>query len=254
MEARPTAAARLLSVLDCFSPRTPVLSLTEIAQSASLPLSTAHRLVGELADWGALARDEHGGYHLGLKLWELGSLSLARASIREIALPYLGDLFDATGENVHLSVLDGTDVVFLARLAGHRSVGILTTTGSRLPATTTATGRVLLAHAAADTRESALTSPIAAETPHTTTDPETLRAELADIARTGYCVADRQLADDAVAVAAPIRDATARVTAAVAVVGRRETTSVAHLVPAVVTTATGVARSLGYRRPTRRRT
>ncbi|WP_020658027.1 IclR family transcriptional regulator [Amycolatopsis benzoatilytica] len=253
MEARPTAAARLLSVLDCFSAEAPSRSLTEIARTAGLPLSTAHRLVAELTAWGALSRDDHGDYHPGLKLWELGSLAPSRASMREIALPYLGDLFDATGENVHLSVLDGADVVFLARLTGHRAVGILTTTGSRLPATTSATGRVLLAHAAADVRESVLTAPIAAETSHTTTDPAVLRAQLAEIARTGYCVADRQLADDAVAVAAPIRDSSGQVIAAVAVVGRRETTSVAHLVPAVVTTATGVARSLGYRRPVRHR-
>jgi DNA-binding IclR family transcriptional regulator len=133
MEVRASAASRLLSILDAFTEQRPALTLTEIAAVVGLPLSTAHRLVGELVRWGALERGEDGRYRIGLRLWELASLSPRGLPLREAALPFLEDLYEATHENVQLSVLDDEQVVFVERLSGRRAVKSRTRVGGRWP-------------------------------------------------------------------------------------------------------------------------
>ncbi len=236
----------MLALLDTFSPVTPVQTLSEAAQSAGLPLSTAHRFLYELVRWGALTRDDDGRYRVGRKLWELGSLPLSETCLREVALPYMGDVFDATGENVHLSSLDGSTVLFLARVASRRSVPTNTPTGARMTALPTATGRVLLAYADPEVREAALAGEIPRHTDSTVTDPDALRSELDRITRIGHAVADQQISDAAIAVAAPIRDRAGDVVAALAVVATRTTTSVNRLIPVIQSAATGISRALGY--------
>lgn len=93
------------------------LTLSEIARLARLPLTTAHRIVGELVGWGALERTKWGTYHVGLRLWEVSALAPRGHGLREIATPFLEDLYEATRQNVQLAVLDGVDVVYVERIA-----------------------------------------------------------------------------------------------------------------------------------------
>lgn len=155
-----TVTARVLAVLDAFTAEAPELSLTDLARRAGLPLSTAHRLVGELAAWGALERDEDGRYRVGLRLWEVGALAPRSLGLRESAMPFLSDLHEVTGENVQLAVLDGTEVVYVERLVGRGTVGVVTRVGSRLPLHATGVGLVLLAHAPVDLQERVLSRPL----------------------------------------------------------------------------------------------
>jgi hypothetical protein len=97
---KASSTQRALAVLDCFSTKSPSLTLSEIARLLGQPISSTHRQVGELARWGALERDDHGRYRIGLHLWEIGSLAPRSKSLREAALPYLEDLYEATHENV----------------------------------------------------------------------------------------------------------------------------------------------------------
>ena len=129
------------------------LTLTELAERAELPVPTAHRLVAELVDWGALARGASGQYVVGRRLWDLGLLAPLQAGLVEIASPYLHDLYGATLATVHLAVRDGAEVLYLDRLRGHASVPIVSTVGSRLPMHATGVGKVLLAHAPADVQQ-----------------------------------------------------------------------------------------------------
>ena len=115
-------------------PPRPALSLTEISRRAGLPLATAHRLVGELTAWGALERDAAGSYHVGLRIWELAALAPRGPALREAALPFLEDLYEATHENVHLAVRDGLDVVYIERLSGRPAVGVRSQVGRPLAA------------------------------------------------------------------------------------------------------------------------
>ena len=95
-----SAPERLLAVLAAFDHGHPALSLTDISRRAALTLTTAHRLVGALTEWGALERDPSGLYHVGLRLWEVAALAPRGLALRQVALPYLEDLYEATHENV----------------------------------------------------------------------------------------------------------------------------------------------------------
>ncbi|MEU5398062.1 IclR family transcriptional regulator [Streptomyces sp. NPDC005963] len=229
-----TAAGKVLQVLAAFDRERPSQTLSQIAQRTGLALSTAHRVVAELAEWGALERGEDGSWHIGLRLWEIASGCPRTQILRDVALPFMQDLYEATHENIQLAVREGTELVFVERIAGHRSVQLLTMVGSRFPISSTGMGRVLLAHAPPDLQEEVLESPLRAWTPHTVTDPKTLRAQLDGIRREQVFISDRQLSEDTVAVAAPVR------------IGRAGPVSAAL---GIVIAARSASRAGGLRRP-----
>ncbi|MBT2479757.1 IclR family transcriptional regulator [Streptomyces sp. ISL-94] len=229
-----TAAGKVLKVLSTFDRERPSQTLSEIAQRTGLALSTTHRVVTELAGWGALEREEDGSWHVGLRLWEIASGCPRTQILRDVALPFMQDLYEATHENIQLAVREGTELVFVERIAGHRSVELVTMVGARFPIGSTGMGRVLLAHAPRDIQEEVLEAPLRAWTPHTVTNPKTLRAQLDRIRREQVFVSDRQLSESTVAVAAPVR------------IGRTGPVSAAL---GIVIAAHGAARAQGLREP-----
>jgi DNA-binding IclR family transcriptional regulator len=245
-----SVASRLLQVLGAFSAEHLHLSLSEISRRTGLPLTTAHRFAGELLAWGALERDARGRYRVGLRLWEVAALAPRGLGLREIAMPFLEDLYEATHENVQLAVLDGDDVVYVERISGRNAVRVHTRVGGRWPAHTTGVGLVLLAYAPAGEQERYLAGPLAAcpaFTARTITDPGRLRRELAEVRRQGLAVSDGQITLDALSVAAPVRDAAGEVVAALSIVVTSGTIGPATLAPAVRSTALGISRAM--RRP-----
>ncbi|WP_329309919.1 IclR family transcriptional regulator [Streptomyces sp. NBC_01262] len=241
-----TAADRLLAVLEAFDHRHPTLSLTEIAHRADLALATAHRLVATLTAWGALERDDSGGYHVGLRLYELAALAPRGIGLRQAAMPFLEDLYEATHENVHLAVRDGLEVVYIERLSGRSAVGVRSQVGARWPLHATGVGLALLAHGSPALQEQVCGQTLTAFTPFTVTDPERLRRMLADVRRAGCAVSDRQITDDALSVAAPVRGPRGDVVAAVSVVVPVLGAQTQALVPAVRVAARGISRTLGW--------
>jgi DNA-binding IclR family transcriptional regulator len=239
-----SVTSRVLAVLGAFGAEHPHLSLTQLSRRTGLPMATAHRLVGELTAWGALERDRRGRYRIGLRLWEIGSLAPRGLGLREIALPYMEDLYEATHENVQLAVLDGGDVVFLERIAGRTSVGVHTRVGGRWPASSTGVGLVLLAYASAETQERILAGPLPGFTERTITDPARLRRELAEVRRCGYAVSNGQVTLDALSVAAPVAGPGEDVVAALSIVVRTGTVPPLTLAPAVRTAARGISRAV----------
>jgi DNA-binding IclR family transcriptional regulator len=237
-----TVSSRLLGVLDAFTGTQRRLTLTEISRRTGMPMGTTHRLVGELVAWGALERDERGRYQIGLKLWEVAALAPRGPGLREIALPFLEDLYEATHQHVQLAVLDGLDVVYVERISARGAVGVRSRVGGRWPAHTTGVGLVLLAHAPPQVQEDYLAGPLAGFTDLTITDPVVLRRVLADVRRTGHAVSDRQVTMDAVSVAAPVRGGGGAVVAALSVVVGTDGPPATSLVPAVVTAARGLSR------------
>ena len=242
----PTATDRLLSVLAAFDHEHPALSLTDISRRAGLSLTTAHRLVGALTGWGALERDEAGVYHVGLRLCEIAALAPRGLALRQIALPYLEDLYEATHENVQLAVRDGSDVVYIEWLSGRSAVGVHIRVGARWPLHATGVGLALLAHGDPGFREAYCAGELTSFTPHTITDPARLRRVLAEVRRTGVAVSDRQITEDALSVAAPVRTADGSVAAAVSIVVPYADAQVPVLVPAVRVAARGISRALGW--------
>lgn len=244
-----SVTGRALRVLEAFSPSAPVLRLSGISRRSGLPLTTAHRLVGELAEWGALEREPDGSYRIGLRLWEVAALAPRGLGLREVALPHLSDLARVTGENVQLAVREGLDVVYVERLAGRDSVPVLTRVGGRFALTPTGVGRVLLAHAPADVQERALAQQLVRYTPRTECEPARLRQLLAEVRRTGVAVSERQVTMDSVSVAAPVYGAGAEVVAAVSVVAHVDSVQPHSLVPLVQVAAAGISRAAGAQPP-----
>ncbi|GAA0546520.1 IclR family transcriptional regulator [Saccharopolyspora spinosporotrichia] len=234
---------RALTLLDCFAPTRPALTLSQLALRAGMPLSTAHRLVGELVGWGALERDADGAYCIGLRLWELGALAPRGAGLRERALPFLEDLSQITRENVQLAVREGTEVVYVERIAGSGAVPVLTRVGGRFALTATGVGLVLLAHAPAELQDEVLAAHIDRYTELTVTDPARLRRLLADVRSNGFSISDRQVTMDAISVAAPIMDTQGQAVAAVSLVVHHGTSPHA-LAPLVRTSARAISRAL----------
>ncbi|WP_051939766.1 IclR family transcriptional regulator [Phaeacidiphilus oryzae] len=241
-----TVADRLLGVLDAFDQTHRRLTLSELARRTGLPLATTHRMVARLTCWGALERAEDGSYTIGLRLWEVAALAPRGLGLREAALPYLEDLYEATHENVHLAVADGVETVYIERLSGREAVGVLSRVGARWPLSVTGVGLVLAAHAAPAVQSAVCAHPPRAFTPYTITDPARIRAMLAEVRRTGLAVSDRQITDDALSAAAPIRSADGTVVAAVGLVVRAGEGRVPELAPTLRVAARGISRALGW--------
>ncbi|GAA0901906.1 IclR family transcriptional regulator [Pseudonocardia zijingensis] len=247
-----TVTGRVLRVLAAFSAERPELGLTELSRRAHLPLSTTHRLVGELSEWGALERGTDGRYRVGLRLWEVGALAPRGLGLRESAMPFLEDLYEVTRQNVQLAVLDGTDVVFVERISGRGAVNVITRVGGRLPLHATGVGLVLLAYAPPELQEQVLASPLKRYTERTMCDPDELRRALAEVRRTGVAVSDRQIELISLSVAAPVRGVQDEVVAALSVVVPAETSDARAYVPVVRAAARGISRVLGAPEPRRR--
>jgi DNA-binding IclR family transcriptional regulator len=244
LQPRRTAGGKLLAVLDAFTRERPALTLSEIARAVGVPLSTAHRLVGELCAWGGVERDEDGRYRVGLRVWELGALAPRGLGLREAALPFMEDLYEVTHENVQLAVRDGTELVFVERIAGRSAVGVLTRVGGRFALPPTGVGLVLLAHAPVEVQEEVLAHPLVGYTRHTITDPGQLRRVLAEVRRSGVAISDRQVTGDAVSVAAPV-EVRGSVVAALSIVVRGSSPSaVRPYIPGVRAAARGIGRTL----------
>ncbi len=245
--AGPGVVARVSAVLGAFGTAPAEgLTLTQLAQRCRLPLTTAHRLAGQLERERVLERSPDGRYRIGLKLWELGTLAPRGHGLREIALPYLEDLYEVTHENVQLLVLDGTEVVVVERLRARTAVQLRSRPGGRLPAHATSGGVVLL-QAAPDVLDRLAAGPLERITPDTIGDGDRLRAAVALARRSGWCELRGHLTPGQVSIAAPVVVRGTPV-AAVSVVGAMDTDS-RPLVPALLTTARAIGRAVAADRP-----
>jgi len=238
-----SVASRLLGLLGAFDDEHRTLTLTALAQRSGLPLATAHRLVGELVEWGALVRTADGGYVVGRRLWDLGLLAPVQSGLRQLASPFLHDIYAATLATVHLAVRDGVEVLYVDRLAGHSSVPVVSTIGSRLPMHTTGVGKVLLAHAPEDVRREAFAR-LTRVTRYSVVQPGQLRAELARVHREGYAQTSEEMSLGACSVAVPIRAPDGAVVASLGIVVASLKRDRPRLLAALQVAAQGIGRTI----------
>lgn len=211
-------ADRLLAVLDAFDQGGDgVLGLAEIAARADLPESTAHRLIARLVEWGGLERVP-GGYRLGLKLWRLGTRQPTTRALRQVALPYLEDLLELTRQNVQLAVRDGLAALYLERLMARDSVVVLADIGRRLPLHATGVGLVLLAFGGPGLLSEVLAAEPRRYLPATTATAAALTPRLAAIRREGIVRTRDEMTPGSASIAAPLRDGTGTVVAALSII------------------------------------
>lgn len=199
-----TVASRIMQILTTFSPDRPELGPSEVARRSGLPYATAHRLLTELVRTGALTQSSSGGYSIGLRLWEIGSLTALVPSIREVAVPYMHRLRAVQVPHVQLNVPCGTEGLRVERLCGcHRgSPGAFV----RFPLHATSGGLTLLASADPDLRATVLAGPLRRLTPRTVSTGEQLRRLLAEVRAAGAATCAGQYEPGRADVAAPILD------------------------------------------------
>ena len=237
-----TVVSRTVALLTAFDETHPRLTLTELARRADLPLPTAHRLAGELTTLGLLTRTPSGHYVVGRRLWHIGLLAPMQTGLREVAAPFLQDLYAGTLATIHFAVRDGTRVLYLERLSGERSVPVVSKTGSRLALHATGVGKVLLAYAPADVQQKVLSS-LRRITPYTITQPAQLRAQLDRIPADGYATTAEEMTLGACSVAVPIYRGD-DVAAALGIVVPSLRRDKARLVSALKVAAHGISRTL----------
>jgi DNA-binding IclR family transcriptional regulator len=235
--------ARGLLLLGAFGATDVELTLAQLSARTGLPKPTAHRLVAELVAWGGLERTER-GYRLGMKLFVLGQRVPRQRSLREAALPYLEDLYEATHENVHLTVFDSTDTLFLEKVTGRRSMPIVSRVGGRLPAHCTASGKVFLALGPSMYLRQVIDAGLPRLTPRTIILPGLLRQNLDRTIERGYGINREESETGVVAVAAPVHDRNRRVIAALSIAGSAHRLDLERLAPAVRTAALALSREL----------
>ncbi|MDJ0384323.1 IclR family transcriptional regulator [Streptomyces sp. G-G2] len=203
------------SVLGAFEGAEPRLSLTEVVRRSGIPRSSAHRILDQLVGLRWLDREGR-DYRMGMRMLELGALASHHNRLRRAAVALLHELHERTGQVVHLSVLDGADVVCLERIGGSESGAVPSRVGGRMPAYCTASGKALLAFGDPGALEHVLALGLRPRTARTLVRPLALRSELAAVRERGVAHDREENFRGISCVAAPLRGA-GRAIAAVSV-------------------------------------
>jgi IclR family KDG regulon transcriptional repressor len=256
MEGRPswqlTSVRNAARLLKEFSRADRELGPSELARRLGLGTSTVHRLLATLADERLLERGRTpGSYRLGLAVHDLGAAVAPHVDLHEAAMPAMATLRHDTGETVQLAVLDGLESVYIERLESPHTVRIFARVGTRLPAPTTSTGKVLLAALPPDELDLRLRDwRPERHTPHSIVDPAVLRRRLRDVAARGWAENREESRVGVLSVGAPVRDADGAVIAALSVAAptaRAGADTLRRIRARVVEAADIVSRRLGHR-------
>jgi IclR family transcriptional regulator, pca regulon regulatory protein len=246
---------RGLAVIRAFDASSPELTLSEAARLTGLTRAAARRFLLTLADLGYVRTDGR-LFALSPRVLELGYAYLSSLSLPEVAEPHLEQLVAEVHESSSVSVLDGADVVYVARVPTSRIMRVAISVGTRFPAYATSMGRVLLAGLDDETLEGFVASAdLRRLTARTVTTADGLRRELRRVRAQGWALVDQELEEGLRSLAAPIRDRSGRVIAAVNVSAHASRSSKEamrrDLLPALLATAARIEADLRVATPSR---
>jgi len=241
---------KLMAVLDCFSVYEQSLTLNDIAVRCGIPKTTAHRLVTSLREVKLLEQDhERDRYRMGIRLFELGSIVLANLDIFSRSRHLVQRLMDTTGEDSHLCVFDGTNVISVEHIEPGSGRVNWTTALSISPAYCTGVGKAVLAYQDSAVLAKIVRGGLRPFTPNSITDPDVLAADLEATRQRGYSIDNAEHQPLIRCIAAPIRNVTGRVFAAVSASGpasRMTDDRLFSFAPLVMATADEISRLSGY--------
>lgn len=242
-EPATSVVRRMAMLLNAFGSCETTLGVNELARRTGLPRSTVSRLAAEMAANGFFER--HGNQlGLGLQMFEWGERASRRRSLREVALPYLADLREATHQTTHLAILDGTDVVYMAILGSHAGPLLPSRMGSRLPAHATGVGKALLAHSPPEVVDRVIATGLPMLGPRTIQSAEVFRQQLKRIAANGTAYDHEESGPGVVCVACAIRNGDGQPIAAISASGWAGKVDLRRVGPAVHTAALSISRAL----------
>ena len=243
--------SRGLTVLQAFNAERPAMTLADMARATGLTRATARRLLLTLVTLGYVCSDGR-TFELTPRVLDLGFAYVSSLQLPDIAQPFMEALSDRVHESVSASVLDGTQIVYVARVNTQRIMGISLAIGSRLPAAWTSMGRVLLAGLPDEQINAFLEGLVITKlTSESITDVDDLRTEVYAVRTQGYALVDQELEEGIRSVAAPLRDRRGRTLAAINVgthaarVNLKELRSI--ILPALLTTARSIETQLAKR-------
>jgi DNA-binding IclR family transcriptional regulator len=254
IDAYPGAqsVSRAIALLKAFSDAQPEWMLGDLAGHLGLNKATAHRLLAALEAEQFIERNERtGGYRLGPELIALGGCAMRSNDLRSVSRPLLEELAAATGETTTLEVLSGAEVVVVDEVSSRHLLGMSQDVGARLPAHATSTGKLLVAFGGEPGEERLLSGPLVATAAGTVVEPALLRRHFAQIRSQGYAVTQDELEGGFAAIAAPVRDNSGAVVAAVSVGGpssRLGEDALARAIELTTAAAAEISTRLGYRR------
>lgn len=242
---------RGLAVIRAFDAEHPELTLSEVATATGVTRAAARRFLLTLAELGYVRSDGR-YFSLTARVLELGYAYLSSLSLPQVAESHLEALVAEVSESSSVSVLDGGDVVYVARVPVSRIMTVAISVGTRFPAYATSMGRVLLAGLAEPELEDYLaTVRLERLTPRTVSTVDALRAELARVRAQGWALVNQELEEGLRAVAAPVRDRGGSVVAAVNVSAHASRTSMEvmrrDLLPPLLKTAARIEADLPMR-------
>ncbi len=247
---RLSSVANAIRLTQAFSEHEYEMGISALATRLGLAKSTVHRLASTLVEYNMLEQNkETGKYRLGLALFELGTLVRRKMEVAPAAQSEIHALAEATGETIQLAILDHLSVLYIRIRESRQAVRTSSTLGTRAPAHCTSVGKVLLAFQPPDVVQAVIEHGLERHTANTVTDPDALRAELGAIRTRGYAIDDEEMEVGLRCVAAPIRDHSGRVVAAISVaapVQRMTKKTVQSTIPSVVASADAVSRRMGY--------
>lgn len=221
--------ARGLDVLACFDAEHPTMTLTEVAAAAGLARPTARRLLLTLEELG-FVRSTGGAFALTPRVLTLGMAYVGSLGLWDIARPHLEALVTRTGESSSMAQLDGSDIVYVARVSVPKIIALRVEIGTRFPAVQTSQGKVLLAALGTQVLSATLAQPSRAGLPpYDGRSTDQLADELTQVRARGWALADEELAPGVRSVAVPVRDGTGTVRAAMNVTVHAAETPTARL-------------------------
>jgi DNA-binding IclR family transcriptional regulator len=234
---------RANALLSAFSPRHRTLSLSGIVMRTGLPKSTAHRTAQQMVRLGWLNYAE-GQYSLGTRMFEFAGLSPVRTELREAALPFLEDLYEATHATVHLGVLDGLEILYVDKISGHHKVTNLSRVGGRMPVHCTSLGKTILAFSSPEVVQNVIRRGLARYTDATIVSPARLERELLSVAARHIAFDHQESSADIMCAGAPVFGPDQRVVAALSVTSPVGRARMDRIAPAVLAAARGVSKAL----------
>ena len=249
-KSRIQSIGKMMDLLGCFSTVYRHLSLAQLATTSGLPRPTAHRMLSSLREIGFIEQDaRNGSYRLGVRLFELGSLALANMDLMREAKPFIDRLSRLADESVHLGVFNGFEVIVVEREEPTDRPTRSVQPSEASPAYCTGVGKAVLAFQKPEVIERIIENGLKSFTTNTITAPDHLRAELDQIRTRGYAIDNSEHQIWVRCVAAPIRNASAHVFAALSVTGaadRMTDDRIHQLAPLVIQTADTISRQLGH--------
>ena len=214
------AVERALDVLMCFTSQTPELSMTQISELVGINKSTVHRLLATLEGKRFVERDPTtGAYRLGIRLIQMAFLTMEHNDLRRLATPFLHDLCDQYHENVNLSVLDDTDVVYVDVIESAQRIKLAASPGQRLPAFCTASGKAILAFVPEENVKGILERGMSRYTQNTILSQKAFFENIQEARERGFALSEQEFEEGINAIAAPIYNSHGKPIASVSIAG-----------------------------------